>query len=401
MCYVRLLFLLSCNFLLLHGQERITSFISDIVVNADATLHVQETIEVICEHKEIFHGIVREFPTKYRDAHGIYYVVDFAVQSVTHNGYVVPYTIKSVSNGKQLYIGDKNSLVPRGKHRYVIHYDTNRQLGFFKDHDELYWNVTGTGWRLPIDSVQAHVQLPAGVARNAISAQAYTGYQDEQGNNYSYTINDSHVIFATKYGLKPSQGLTIVATFPKGLIVEPTQYQKIVWFFRDNFLILLLCIGLFLFAMFLISGVITVRRRNMPGVVIPLFYPPVGMMPSVVGFMNKMQFENFLLLPDIVDLGVRNFITITYTQNMLYGGTYTLTIKDSIISLKNNKNVSDYDKALLLALFGTTQSITISEKHSAEIQAAKQFIPYCAYSFLVWGMLAFIVIAMWHFLVFV
>lgn len=155
MLYLRLFLLFFFNFVLCYADERITLFMSDIVVKSDATLKVQETIEVISERKNIRHGIIREFPTSYRDVFGTHYVVDFKITSVTHNGCTAEYRVESVSNGKKIYIGDKNRLLPQGEHRYVITYETNRQLGFFHDHDEIYWNVTGTGWRLPIDRVQA------------------------------------------------------------------------------------------------------------------------------------------------------------------------------------------------------------------------------------------------------
>ena len=38
------------------------------------------------------------------------------------------------------------------------------QFRFFDDHDELYWNVTGDEWDVPIQSAEAHIELPAGVA---------------------------------------------------------------------------------------------------------------------------------------------------------------------------------------------------------------------------------------------
>ena len=372
MRYTRLLLLLSFNSLLFSAPERITSFISDITVNSDATLTVQESIEVMCEQESIRHGIVREFPTSYRDAYGTYYNVDFKIQSITHNGYDASYQVESVSNGKKIYIGDKNILLAEGLHLYSITYTTNRQLGFFHGHDEIYWNVTGNGWRLPIDKVQAQVHLPKGISPQSIKAQAYTGYQGERGKNYSYDIKDNCVTFSTNHRLQQFQGLTIVATFPKGFVVKPSWYQKIYWFFRDNLLLLGICIGLFLLLLLLILGAITVRRINKPGIVIPLFHPPAGMMPSDVGFMTKMQFDNKLLSADIIDLAVHNFITITYNAPKIFGrGTYTLTIKDSINPLIANTKMNPHHEKLLRSLFGKKDKILIvSKKHNGKIEAA-------------------------------
>ena len=55
----------------LHAEERVTSFISDVTVNTDASLEVRETITVEAEGIEIRRGILRDFPTVYTDRHGI------------------------------------------------------------------------------------------------------------------------------------------------------------------------------------------------------------------------------------------------------------------------------------------------------------------------------------------
>ena len=46
-------------------------------------------------------------------------------------------------------------------------------LRYFDDHDELYWNVTGTGWIFPIREASASVELPGGA--RATDTTYYTG----------------------------------------------------------------------------------------------------------------------------------------------------------------------------------------------------------------------------------
>ena len=55
-------------------------------------------------------------------------------------------------------------MVDNGIHEYQLRYQTSRQLGFFEDYDELYWNVTGNGWMFPIDHAGARIELPAAVS---------------------------------------------------------------------------------------------------------------------------------------------------------------------------------------------------------------------------------------------
>lgn len=361
--------LISAVFLLDAG-ERITSFVSDIVVHEDATLSVQEQITVVSKQDEIIHGIVREFPTQYKGEHGFSYVIDFAVQSVTHNGESSPFHIESAVNGKRIYIGDKDTVLPRGKHTYSISYTVNREIGFFSDHDELYWNVTGTGWRLPIKKAEVHVQLPSGVAGKSIEVSGYTGPQDAQGKDYTYTINGNEISVATTKPLQKYEGLTVAVSFPKGFIVEPSTYQKIFWLVRDNLEWLLFFLGLLLYITIFLIGYAIVRRVNKPGTIIPLFYPPDGLTPSTVAYMKEMNFREAFLSTDLVDLAVRGFITIDYKPGVFFGGTYILELKDKETPFAEQQGVTPYDVQLLSSLFGRTQQTTVSRKYAAEFEYA-------------------------------
>ena len=65
--------------------ERVLDFHSDIRVAADGVLTVTEVIVVQAEGREIRRGILRDFPTDYRDARGARVVVPFEVLRVTRN----------------------------------------------------------------------------------------------------------------------------------------------------------------------------------------------------------------------------------------------------------------------------------------------------------------------------
>ncbi len=111
-------------------REKILAYHSDITVNPDATLLVQETIRVLALHEQIRHGIYRDFPTKYHDRQGHDYTVDFSLQSVTRNDAAEPYHTQDITNGVRIYIGDANSLVPEGEQTYQITYTVNREARF-------------------------------------------------------------------------------------------------------------------------------------------------------------------------------------------------------------------------------------------------------------------------------
>ena len=133
------------------AAERILDFKSRLEVGQDGTLFVTETIRVAAEGDQIRHGIYRDFPTTYTDDFGLTVRVGFRMVGARLDGRSEPYHLESRGNGVRVYIGQKDIELRPGTYTYTISYTTTGQIGFFKDRDELYWNVTGNGWIFPID----------------------------------------------------------------------------------------------------------------------------------------------------------------------------------------------------------------------------------------------------------
>jgi hypothetical protein len=133
------------------ADERILDYQSDILIHTDGNLVVTETIQVRVEGTDIRRGIFRDFPTRYKDRFGNQYKVDLNILDIQRNGIPEPFHTEKRSNGLRIYMGSASQMLTHGNHTYQLRYQTSRQLGFFKDYDELYWNVTGNGWMFPID----------------------------------------------------------------------------------------------------------------------------------------------------------------------------------------------------------------------------------------------------------
>ena len=120
------------------GSETIRHFDAQIAVQADGAMEVTETIRVNAEGTQIKRGIYRDFPTIYKAWYGRR-TVPFEVLSVKRDGQPESSHQESRENGTRLYIGRSDRNIPRGEHVYEIRYRSDWQLGFFPDHDELYW----------------------------------------------------------------------------------------------------------------------------------------------------------------------------------------------------------------------------------------------------------------------
>ena len=144
------------------ADERILSFDETVTVQNDGTLTVREIIRVRAEGRNIRRGIYRDFPTTY-PGNGRQIVVGFSFESATRDGQDEPWRTEPCGNGVRVYLGSARVMLPQGEHTYELVYRTDRQMGFFADHDELYWNVTGNGWDFPIDRATARILLPADI----------------------------------------------------------------------------------------------------------------------------------------------------------------------------------------------------------------------------------------------
>ena len=287
-------------------SERIERFHSLVRVLPDASLEVTETITVMALGDQIKRGIVREFPTIYHDRRGLLVKVGFDIRRITRDGKSESYHTKKVSNGVAIYIGRSETMIPHGRHTYAITYRTTRQLGYFADYDELYWNVTGNDWRLPIDQAEALVEAPPG--GKVLKTAAYTGPSGAKGKDFKESRpSPGAAYFVTTRPLPPGQGLTVAVAWPKGLVARPSQWEAIL---ADNSGAVYGGLGLAVVLLYYLVAWFMVGRDPKRGTIIPLFKPPAGMSPAAVRYITRMGYDAKTLAVALVDMAVKGFLTI-------------------------------------------------------------------------------------------
>jgi len=303
-------------------KDHILKFESDITINKDASIDVHETITFNVTGISIKHGIVREFPITYRDKLKNLHNVRFKLKDTRLDGQNVYSRIVPRANGIDIYLGSEYSYVGRGVHTYEIEYSADRMIGYFDDHDELYWNVTGNGWQFKMDAVKATVHLPLGAQKSSVKATAYTGSYGNTESDFTSSIDDGPrtvAHFATTRAFSEGEGLTIAVAWPKALVYEPTFQDKLIWFFEDNRGALILCAVFALVLLLYVFARRRVNKANTPGLIIPRFEPPTGMVPSEVRYLWNQKYDAGVLACEVVNLAVSRFITIKYEDS------YTLT----------------------------------------------------------------------------
>ena len=344
------------------ASETILSFASHISVDPDAGMRVTETIKVASAGEQIKRGIFRDFPTTYKDHAGNKYTVGFAILAVARDGKPEAYHTETLSNGVRIYMGRKEYLLPPGEYTYTLSYRTDRQLGFFKDHDELYWNVTGNGWNFPIETASATVVLPRGSPADKMTVQGYTGPTGAKGQHFTATVTpDGKAVFRTTRRLNAREGLTIVVNWPKGVVSEPSLRERTAYFLKDNLTSLIALIGFVVLLLYYVLVWFAAGRDPDRGTIMPIYTPPDNLSPASIRFMAEMGYDDKVFAAAVIDMAVKGFLSIHEKD-----GKYTLT-KAEVTPSK----LSAEEKKIAGHLFGSGSSITLESKNHSRIATAQ------------------------------
>ena len=347
------------------AEEKITNFSSDIAVQKDGALEVSETIDVIAEGNQIRRGIYRDFPTLYRGPNGSRIRVGFQFKGAERDGRPEPAVVEPVSNGVRIRIGDADTFLDTGPHRYVIRYRTTRQIGRFRDYDELYWNVTGNGWGFPIDVAEARIRLPSPV--NFIQHAFYTGPQGSRDRN-AMVVSEApgEIAFRTTWPLAPYEGLTVAAAWPKGVVGEADERTKLGWWLSDYGPPIVGGLGLFGVLLFYFIAWQRAGRDPKAGTIVPLFSPPDDLSPPAMRYVTEMGADNRAFAAALVDMGVRGHIRIVEEE----GGWFSSDTR-TIERLASTTGLPPEEQSALGQLVSTGESIEMKQSNHSKFSSAK------------------------------
>ncbi|KKR96713.1 MAG: hypothetical protein UU47_C0009G0008 [candidate division TM6 bacterium GW2011_GWE2_41_16] len=348
--------------------EVITDFKSNIRVERDGTLDVTETIKVVAEGKYIRRGIFREFPTTYPHPFGFGFIsrVGFDLYSVKRDGFKEPYRIEPRANGVAIMIGSSDRELSHDEHEYVIAYKTTRQLGFFSGYDELYFNVTGLGWMLPILHAEACVELPKKVSLDQMRIKGFSGpYGSADESGIVIKEISGKICAQTTSPLGVFEGFTILMSIPKGVVNAPTLWQKIQFFVSDNSALSLLIICLLFALLFVIFAGIKIRAQHPKGVIIPLFEPPSGFSPGACAYILNHTYSAKVFAADIVGLAVAGTITIERVTQM-FSSFYKIALREDA----PEEYFFESYRIIIKNLFARLSSIEVHKSYNQDVQRA-------------------------------
>ena len=351
----------------------IDSYSTGIKIEESGVVSFEESIDVNFGQQQK-HGIYRDIPYEYQTENDKSYYTEVTVNQVLQDGQNAEYELSRENGNLRIKIGDPDKTIT-GKHNYEIDYKVVGILQGFEDFDEIYWNVIGNNWAVPIYEAEASVMLPRD---GIINQTCFVGESGSLETCESEVVTDSEVVFRSPRALLPYEGLTVAVGFEKDMVplltaVRPkTLFER---FFQWPSIATFLSV-----TVFAILAVVFIwlrqgrdywqknipHAKDVPGETKPIgghetivveYEPPEKLRPAQLGVLFDEVAHTHDVTSTIVDLATRGYLVITELEkNWKFGKhdyEFTRTKKDT-------KNLLEYEKLLLSHLFKTGNTVKMS-----------------------------------------
>jgi hypothetical protein len=335
----------------------ILGFNATLQVMEDGDLRVMESIRV--RFSGSWNGIYRSIPVEYRTPQNFSYRLFLRVESVTdESGRELETEMSREGSYRKLKIW-----VPGAQdvtRTITLRYSVPNALKFFEEHDELYWNVTGTEWDVPIQAASALVELPEAVT--GLRATAFTGAYGSSAQDARIQEIEHGFYFEATQGLRFREGLTVVVGWNPGVVSRPGVIKKATFFMRSNWLLFLPFLSfLVMFQVWKTWGRDPERRS-----VVPQYEPPEGLTPAEVGTLVDNRPDTRDITALLVSLATRGYLRIEEVEPQTLLGL----MKDSnyrFVRLRDREDwagLKAHERKVLEGIFsgfGSDESVLLSE----------------------------------------
>jgi uncharacterized membrane protein len=332
----------------------IERFDAAIAVRRDGSVDVTETITA--KFTGSWNGIYRTVPVEYHTPQGFNWTLRLELLGATGPE---GQSLKVEGERDRHYIKYK-IWVPGAEdatRTVVLRYRAKNGLRFFEDHDELYWNVTGDEWDVPIQAASARIELPPGAT--GLRAIAFNGAYGSTAQDAEVDTAGTTVRVTLTRPLGFHEGLTAVVGWDKGLVAEPTETDRALGFLASNWpLGIPIAVLLGMFALWRRVGR---DPRRLPVAV--QYDAPDSLTPAEAGTLIDESADMRDITATVVDLAVRGFLKIEEREEKVLLGL--LTKRDYVFHRltppAGAKALEDHESRVLGGIFEGRSEVRLSE----------------------------------------
>jgi uncharacterized membrane protein len=242
--------------------------------------------------------------------------------------------------------------------------------------------------------------LPDSIPRDQVKLEAYTGAAGDQGRDYHAEMRDGSPHYYTTQALGKREGLTIVASWPKGFIApgietpfpisgpmtspgydmardagevpagwsplermleRPLPHDtRVFWIVLAGFSLLM---GYYVFIWNRVG-------RDPPGrVIIPEYQPPTDQSPASMRYITRMNYDNECFGAAVLSLAVKGYLRIQEESGLLgFGKTFTLIKQVS----PGKQALTADEQALFDGMFAAGDTLELKQANHARVGGARK-----------------------------
>ena len=359
-----------------NAAENISKYTVAVALTPEAVMQVVETIDYDFDGQPDRHGIQRDLVIQESLSDGGTQIYEITLDSITADGVPVPFTTTESGDFLSVRIGDPDVTVS-GTIEYVVTYsvtgavrtltadEASAASGLNAGDVELYWDVIGDGWGVPISSAVASVKGPTA----ALAAACY--YGTAGSTNECMIAGIEGDLITEQVSLAENESLTVVAAYPSSAFSEiPTPNIEPPFVIPGIAWIISLIVALI--ALIAPIGLVLIKRRDLRGKALdgaPVqFEPPDSVRPAQLQAAVDGTVDARGAVATLLDLTARGFLTMSTEE----GG---LLKKDSLTISRTTKapdTLAPWEQAFVFGVMGDAGSKTIAGYDAALATALSQ-----------------------------
>ncbi len=333
-----------------HTQESVKKSVSDtgapqryadgIITNFDSVVELAQngtatiTEKIIVYFPNERHGIYRWIPNEVILDSGKKLKQPITIDSVNYKklpsqiGDLQGTTTSAYSSSKSkgnytvLKIGEADTLI-QGAYEFTITYEMKHSVRFQDGYQELYLNITGDQWEIPIIAATARITSP----HQPTESRCYTGVSGSTETQCQISSRASDTYFSTTVPSSSlAQGLTIALKFPDNSFSPPSASEQLL----EKILAILPYVSLLIPVFVGIYGYFTWKKhgKDLPLSAIPPQFIVSDELKngslSAYSSLLSMNKKPLATLAELIKIAEQNLLTIDFTK-----GKVTLKISDS------------------------------------------------------------------------
>jgi len=348
------------------AAESISDFHVDAKLDSNRLLSVTEQIDY--DFGSAYrHGIYRNIPERYF-RNGARFDLRFDIGRSLQDGKFATQSISRSGDDRVIKIGDGDITIT-GAHEYTIPYKTTRAINdFSEDHErELYWNVTGNGWEVPIAKASMRLELPVEPTKTI----CFTGAYGSTASDCEIKVQGKILSVIATRALSAGEGLTIAVRLPESSMRAITTGEYISDFIKDNLWVFTpLLVFLIMFFIWWKKG----REPKGRGTIIAEYEEPEGLEPAMQVSLLDQQVPSKAISATLLDLARRGYAKVRFEGDPNEKGWFKPKTKIYFEKVKEPIGLAPFERTLYDGVFSSGDSVDLSQRHEnfwKELQKAR------------------------------